>query len=104
MRVQGAPLCNRDGAPAGWLVILERPQQDVDGSSRLHSLLASLDDLVFVLDLQGYITEFHQASGGQQFVPEELLGRTYQELLPPSFAQGFATVMEEVRATGRVHA
>ncbi len=103
VRVQGAPLCNRDGAPAGWLVILERPQQDVDGSSRLHSLLASLDDLVFVLDLQGYITEFHQASGGQQFVPEELLGRTYQELLPPSFAQGFATVMEEVRATGKVH-
>ncbi len=102
LRVQGAPLCSRNGAPAGWLVILERPQQDVDGSPRLRSLLASLDDLVFVLDAQGNVTEFHQASGGRQFVPEELLGRTYQELLPPSFVREFAAVMEEVRMTGEV--
>ncbi len=102
VRVQGAPLCSRDGAPAGWLVILERSQQESDNSSRLRSLLASLDDLVFVLDPQGYVTEFHQAAGGRQFVPEELLGRAYHDLLPSSFAQEFGMVMEEVRATGGV--
>jgi len=103
LRVLGAPLCSRNGVPAGWLMILSRTDTGVASRLRTRTLLSSLDDLIFVLDREGRVVEFHQAVGEWPFESDQLLGRTFGELLPEPFARKLYSVMDEVSATGQVH-
>ncbi len=103
LQLRGAPLCSREGAPAGWLVLLGRQEAEAAGAPHLRTLLASLDDLVFVFDARGCVLEYHQGPGdGRTIPPEEWVGRTYQEFLPAPFADRLTAVMHTARATGEV--
>ena len=105
VRVRGAPLCSRDGASAGWLVLLHAEDEAEEQSAqRLRSLLASMDDLVFVIDLEGRIVEHHQpASDDFKAGNGWMVGARYQDVLPNTTARKYAEMMDRVRTTGTMH-
>ena len=105
VRVRGAPLCNIGGAPAGWLVLLHA-EDDAERRSeqRLRSLLASMDDLVIVVDPDGRIVEYHQPAGDTLAPSNEwMIGKYYQGIFPDQAARKFAEMMGVVRETGVTH-
>jgi len=70
---------------------------------RLTTTLESLDELVFVLDLEGRFVDYHAPADQPLFVaPDRFLGRPYGEVLPASLAEPLAETLEQVRATGSV--
>lgn len=105
VRVRGAPLCNVEGAAAGWLLLLQAEEgREGRSARRLRSLLASMDDLVFVVDLEGRIIEYHQPSN-DTLAPSNgwMLGKSYQEVFPNASAQKFTEMMGVVFETERTH-
>ena len=102
VRVRGAPLCSREGRFAGWLVLLQAEVEE-RGEQRLRSLLASMDDLVFVIDLDGRIVEYHQqASDGLASLNRLMLGKHYRDVFPDSTVRKFTKMMAVVRDTEQI--
>ena len=99
-----APLCSRDGVTSGWLVLLHAEDEvELRSAQRLRSLLASLDDIVFVIDLDGCIVEYHQpASDDLQSSNGWMVGTRYQDLLPDATARKYTEIMNKVRTTGQL--
>jgi PAS domain S-box-containing protein len=102
MRVRGAPLCDSEGELAGWLILMDA-EDGGDGRTvpRLRSLLASMDDLVIVINPDGMVVEFHQpASDGVASGSDWMLGRHYREVFPENTSRKFTEMMEIVSETG----
>jgi len=71
---------------------------------RLHSILASIDDLVFIFDPQHRIVECYQLDAEKLLIPpERFLGRPVDAVgLPPEVGQAFVDAIDSVLATGVV--
>ena len=70
----------------------------------LRSIIASMDDLVFVLDRQGIFLDYYQPNQkvGLYLPPEHFLGKSYIEVLPPPIVEGLTTVLQRVTQSGEV--
>lgn len=56
-------------------------------AERLHSVLDSIDDLIFVLDAQGYFIDSYQDDLEKMMMsPIDFIGRHYREILPVSLS------------------
>ena len=75
-----------------------------ESEERLRSTLASMDDLMFVLDRDGIFVEYHQPPNAEALYapPLEFLGKSYAEVLPPEVAGHMGKAIEAVRRTGEV--
>ena len=87
--------------------ISERKQAEDDlreSEERLRAIIASMDDLVFVLDRQGIYLDYYQPKhrGGLYVAPEQFLGKSYDEILPQSVADGVTAVLQKVTQYGQV--
>lgn len=75
-------------------------QQLQHTTGRLHSILDSMDDLVFVIDANGHFLDSYQKHPTSLIVPsEQFLGKHYREILPKSVAtltdQALAVIQEK---------
>ncbi|MBU0704945.1 MAG: hypothetical protein KKC18_13885, partial [Chloroflexi bacterium] len=64
---------------------------------RLRSILASMDDLVFVFDEQSRFTRYYSAVGELYMLPEEFLGKKHLEVMPPYIDRLFAKAFSEAK-------
>jgi len=78
--------------------ILEREE-------RLRSTIASMDDLVVILDKDDIFLDYYQPLGklGLFLLPKQFLGKRYWEVLPSHIAAQLKEAIEKVIATGTVH-
>ena len=91
---QCRPLLNADQLPIGFigccLDLTDLKQAEADAQQRgamLESMFDVLQDMLFVIDLDGRIISYHGASDDNLYVPPEVfLGRTAKEVLPPDVA------------------
>lgn len=78
-----------------------------ESEERLRSTLASLDDLIFVLDRNGVFIDFYQPENQTRPVlsKEQLLGKAYWEVgLPVEPVKQLAKAIADVKAAGAVQA
>ena len=69
---------------------------------RLRTTLGALHELVLEVDADGRYLEVHTADPGQMMVPpDQLIGRTHEEVMPPAIAALNRRAMAEVDAAGR---
>ncbi len=98
--VRGLPLLLQDGSP-GWCILLDAPydQEEVEGQ-RLRLLLASLGDLVYVIGLDGIITECHQQlNHSQDLSPDDVVGKHYADYFPANVVDGLCEAIRMARQT-----
>jgi PAS domain S-box-containing protein len=70
---------------------------------RLSATLSSLDELVFVLDLDGRFVDYHApADQPLLLAPSSFLGRPFREVLPPELAGPLEGRLAQVLAEGNV--
>lgn len=76
-----------------------------ESREKLNSTLASMDDLVFVLDRDGRLADYFQPldKPGPHGPPAALLGKTFGESLPPHSAEPLEKAIDAVRTSGAVH-
>lgn len=92
------PRSNASGVPERELAELLTDEN----RSLLASVLASLGDLVFLLDRDGRITHFHAPDPSLLYTePATFLGRSVGDVLPPEVAAPLLDAFAEVMATGR---
>ncbi len=69
---------------------------------QLTSLLDSLDDLVFGLELDGRFTDVHApAVSALMMPPQAFLGKPFDEVLPPDLSAALKATMQQVRDGGQ---
>ncbi len=75
-----------------------------DSEERLRSTISSMDDLVFVLDKNGVFIGYHQPPQREELYisPELLLGKSFQEVLPPHLIELLEAAINAVVDTGTV--
>lgn len=75
-----------------------------ESEEKLRSTVASMDDLVFVLDERGVFCDYHQppTSPDLHVPPEAFLGKSFREVLPPAAAEQIEAAIVRVKTTGRV--
>ena len=96
---QCRPLLDADQKPIGFigscLDLTELKQAEADAQQRgamLESMFDVLQDMLFVIDLEGRILSYHGASDDNLYVPPEVfLGRTMHDVLPPDVADAHPT-------------
>lgn len=75
-----------------------------ESEERLKSTLFSIDDLVLVISNDQMIAEVHQAASKYHFVlrSQGVIGKPFEEALPPSFAKPLRSAINQVFATKKV--
>lgn len=75
-----------------------------ESEERYRSILASMDDLVIVLDHEGRFLEFNLPSGeAVNYLPvEAYIGKAYKEVLPRSISAQFEVAFRDLQACGMV--
>ncbi len=75
-----------------------------DNEEWLHAILASMDDLVFVLDKQGIFVDYYQPKEQERLyaLSEQFLNRSYEEVLPPPVVEGLGPILKEIDKAGQV--
>lgn len=70
-----------------------------ESDERLRSILASMDDLVFVLDKEGRFLSYSypSESSGIRVAPSFILGKPYQDILPKHIVPIINSVIKKVR-------
>jgi PAS domain S-box-containing protein len=89
---------------ASLLDITERKKAEEDlqnSEESLRSLIDSIDDLVFVLDLKGIFKRYHQTKReGQLYVsPEKFVGKHFKDTIPKNVADLFQAAMSRIEAS-----
>lgn len=71
--------------------------------SRNRAMLKALPDLIFVLNPEGVYVEYHCPETTDLYVqPEQFMGRTMEEVLPPETAKTFRALFQRAAETGEV--
>lgn len=105
------PLRNEAGQVVGLLGIsrdiTERKRAEEalrESEERLQSTLASMDDLVFVLDQDGVFLDYYQPRSIPDLYtpPEVLLGKSFKVVLPPHVIELLENAIKSVVATNSV--
>ncbi|KAI5913091.1 EAL domain-containing protein [Azoarcus sp. PA01] len=107
-RASIAPIRAVDATISGFVAVKEditlqkRAERELrDREVKLAALIASLPDLMFVIDRNRRIAEFHAPDPGLLLMPPEcFLGRSYARTLPPAVVAKFDAALEEISATG----
>jgi PAS domain S-box-containing protein len=75
-----------------------------ESEEKLSSTIASMDDLVFVLDKSGLIMAYHQPSARADLsvLPETFLGQPFQQVLPPAMCDPLERAIKTVMTTHTV--
>ncbi|WP_181391242.1 PAS domain S-box protein [Methanospirillum stamsii] len=69
---------------------------------KLRSTLASMDDLVLTLDMNGVFLDAYKENRGDYFIsPEVFIGHHYQEVLPPDLSKSLGSAFDQVIASGK---
>ena len=76
----------------------------IESEEKLRSTLASMDDLVFTIDLNGVFLGYHQPMKADTLYvpPETFIGRSYREIMPPDTVDPIEAAISEVVSTGSV--
>ncbi len=75
---------------------VDRQLQETD--AYLHSVLASMDDLVFVLDSEGRFLDSHQGDHDRLYQPREAFtGKHYREVLPADVGERLSQALADAR-------
>ncbi len=83
----------------------KRIEEALDESeAKLRTTLSSISDLVFGLDQNGVIIDYHRPSQNQElYKPSaERLGKLYSDVLPPHLTKLLGKAMVEATSTGKV--
>jgi PAS domain S-box-containing protein len=87
--------------------LAERRQAEqavLESEERLRSTISSMDDLLFVIDQDGYFLDYYHplaTSGQMPIPPEAFLGKTVVEVMPPEISVPFEKALEAVADTGQ---
>ncbi|MEI8043971.1 MAG: PAS domain S-box protein, partial [Verrucomicrobiota bacterium] len=105
VRIEAVSGPSGEECQAVMINITERKRMDdklCESEIRLRSLIASMDDLVFVLDQDLRFEQFHQPSGATLFAqPEQFVGKRMEEIGLPEPALGsIRTAVRETFQTG----
>jgi Rrf2 family protein len=75
-----------------------------ESEERLRATISSMDDLVFVFDEHGTFVEYHQPLSRTDLYapPEEFVGKSFTEVLPPAVGSQLQTAIGQAVSTGRV--
>ncbi|MBF0551021.1 MAG: PAS domain S-box protein [Deltaproteobacteria bacterium] len=75
-----------------------------ESEEKLHSTLASMDDLVFVLDKDGIFRDYFQPADVHDLSapPAACLGKSFKEALPPYIAEPYDNAIQAVKDSGVV--
>ena len=72
-----------------------------ESEARNRAMLDALPDILFLLDERGTYLDWHANDRRGLYVPpEQFLGRTMSDVMPPHISRLFAPVFEEVLSTG----
>ena len=72
-----------------------------ESEARNRAMLDALPDIMFLLDERGTYLDWHANDRRSLYVPpEQFLGRTMSDVMPPHISRLFAPVFEEVLSTG----
>lgn len=75
--------------------------EEADVHSDLHSLIQSLDDIVFELNMKGQFRAVWTADESKLFMPKDrFLGQTIPDVFPPDLADELMKAIGELRSTG----
>jgi PAS domain S-box-containing protein len=111
LRIQFIPHAAHDGTVKGVFVLvrdLARQRQAEESlresEERLKSTIASLHDLLLVIDGDGLFIGYYQPPDLEPIspAPEELLGRHYREVLPPQVAIRLDIAVQDILRTDAV--
>ncbi len=82
----------------------QSPRHSDASLDQVLSVLNAMDDLIFVLDLEGRFTWYFQpASYPSLYVkPEQFLGRHFRDILPPEVADPLQQALDEIRTSGGI--
>ncbi len=81
---------------------IETPYRKLAGAkARLKATLEALPDIIFELDHDGIIHQFHSRYSGLLARPEEALGRCIFDFLPEDVAAVMGDLLDEVHRNGR---
>jgi PAS domain S-box-containing protein len=73
----------------------------IDSQAQYQAILSALPDLVFLLSRDGTYLDVHPREDVRLFVPpDQFLGKTVTEVMPPEHAGKFATCLERVFSQG----
>ncbi len=84
--------------------LLRQQKEELEKSNAKNvALLAAIPDLVFILNTQGVITDFHASDPATLLLPPgSFLGKGFAEVLPPDVAVGVKQMIEELFRTGEI--
>ena len=106
-----SPFMKPGGLRAGRVIIIRditRSRQMEEAlrksEEKIHSIITSMDDLVFVLDENGVFSHYYQPPQNiaLRLPPDDFLGRPFSDVLPPHVAETLRDAIEKVKATGTV--
>lgn len=85
--------------------VLERQRVEEalwESQQTLKNTLASMDDMLFVLDENGVFVDYPQQSPEKELLlpPERFLGKPFQQVLPPDVSGQLEAAVTAIRATG----
>jgi len=73
-----------------------------ESESRNRAMLDALPDMMFLIDERGTYLDWHANDRRNLYVPpEQFLGKTMDEIMPPEISQLFKPVFEQVLSTGK---
>jgi PAS domain S-box-containing protein len=73
-----------------------------ESESRNRAMLDAFPDMMFLFDERGTYLDWHANDRRNLYVPpEQFLGKTIKEILPPEISQSIAPVFDQVLSTGK---
>jgi diguanylate cyclase (GGDEF)-like protein/PAS domain S-box-containing protein len=79
----------------------ETKQQLVEARNQLHATLDAIPDLLFEIDTDGRFLSVHSASSDKLYLsPEQFLGQTVQQIMPPEVTAVVYRARDEALKTG----
>ncbi len=108
VEISGVPVCGPDGAYRGMrgvardIVERTRVEEDLRRTKmRLEAMISALPDLMFRIDRDGFIREFHSLALDQLYLsPPLFLGKRVVDVLPEEAARVVVGALEEAAVRG----
>ena len=104
MRVSGYPMAEQKQITRVLGTIQDITEQKLleerlrTSEQRLYSTLASIDDLVFVLDAEGVFQGAYQAQDNFYLPPQAFIGHAYNEILPAHVSNQLEAIYQQAQA------
>jgi len=101
IRDEGTPRYDSKGVFLGYIGIAVDVTEMREARDRVTAMLGALPDLMFGVDLEGTINEFHSAAGNRLYLPpKDFLGKRVRDVLPALASSVIMEALEEAARTG----